>query len=100
MSQIAFVKYRRSSLFVKPASCDTLFNRTSIKRLTPALLRRVKNVSADFLVKPIVKIFIRPLPSASYYPQARQPHKQCVPLVGGRRRPGTLRGNGTYRILA
>src|SRR5687767_1345427 len=60
MPQIAFVKYFRSSFFVKPASCETLLRRTSTSRFTPALSKCVKKVSADFLVKPIVKIFIRP----------------------------------------
>ena len=37
--------------------------------LDPAFPSRVKNTSADFLVNPIVKIFTRPRPSLSYYPQ-------------------------------
>lgn len=48
--------------FVKPASCETFFSGTSISRLTPASLSRVKNLSADFFVKPIVKTFIQAAP--------------------------------------
>src|ERR1700733_173145 len=59
MPQIALAKYRRSSFFEKPASCESFFNRTSTRRFTPAFFSNVKNVSADFLVKPIVKIFTR-----------------------------------------
>src|SRR5947207_8000585 len=51
-------KNRRSSLLVKPASCETLLSRTSINRLTPDSRNRVKNSSAVFLVKPMVKSWI------------------------------------------
>src|SRR5580704_7758140 len=40
MPQTAFVKYLRSSFLVNPASCETLFRRTSTNRLTPALFSR------------------------------------------------------------
>ena len=46
MLQIASVKYRRSSFFVKPASCETLFSRTSTSRFTPEFFSVVKKVSA------------------------------------------------------
>src|SRR5262245_41980214 len=65
MWQMALVKNLRSSFFVKPASWETLLRRTSTSRRTPAVCSFVKNVSADFLVKPMVNIFIRrhPLPA-------------------------------------
>lgn len=67
--QMAFAKYLRSSLFVNPASCETLFRRTSTNRFTSAFFSRVRNVSADFFVKPMVKIFI-PRPCGK-----REPHQ-------------------------
>src|ERR1700682_3261 len=58
MPQMAFKKYRRSSFLAKPASCDTLFNRTSTIRRIAGPLRRAKNSSADFFVNPMVNSFI------------------------------------------
>ena len=52
------VKYFRSSRLAKAANCETLFRRTSTKRPIPASFNLVKKISADFLVKPIVKSFI------------------------------------------
>src|SRR5665213_955822 len=60
MPQMDLAKYLRSSLLVNPASCETLLSRTSTSLFTPVSLSRVKNVSADFFVKPMVKIFISP----------------------------------------
>ena len=57
-SGIAFRKYFKSSRLLKPASCDTLFNRTSTTRLTPDFLSRVKKSSAFLWVKPMVQILI------------------------------------------
>src|SRR3974390_2378879 len=60
MPQMALTKYLRSSRFAKPASCETLFSRTSTSFFTPAFDNRSKNRSADVLVKPIVNSFIDP----------------------------------------
>lgn len=54
---ISLRKYRRSSRFENPASWETLFKRTSIRRFTSACLSDLKNSSADFFVKPIVNNF-------------------------------------------
>jgi hypothetical protein len=43
-----------------PANWETLLRRTSTRHFTPALAILVKKVSADFFVKPMVKIFIYP----------------------------------------
>src|SRR6266478_1146994 len=83
--QIAFVKYRRSSFFVNPASWETLLSRTSTSRWTLALFSRVKKVSADFLVNPIVKILMRLRLSWRWTPH-RSGRRQFVPPVGGRHR--------------
>ena len=60
MPAIARKKYFRSSFLEKPASCETLFSRMSITRWTPAAWSFVKNSSAVFFVKPMVKILIAP----------------------------------------
>src|SRR5258706_15192172 len=100
MLQIAFVKKRRSSFLVKPASCETLLRRTSISRLTPAFFNQVKKVSADFFVNPIVKSFIQPDSLLLNYQGAQQSHKQCAPLVCGRHPLTTVRGSEPNPALA
>ncbi len=58
--QISRRKYCKSARFEKPANWDTLFRRTSTTRFTPATRIAEKNFSADFFVKPMVKILTRP----------------------------------------
>src|SRR4051812_39155355 len=50
-------KNSRSSRFENPANCETLFRRTSMSRTRPGRRSLTKNSRADFLVKPMVKIF-------------------------------------------
>src|SRR5438876_1190531 len=50
-------KNSRSSRFENPANCETLFRRTSMSRTRPGRRSLPKNSRADFLVKPMVKIF-------------------------------------------
>src|SRR5713101_2336442 len=57
---MALAKKRRSSFFVKPASWETLLRRTSMSLRISGFLNRAKNSSADFLVNPMVNIFIGP----------------------------------------
>src|SRR5471030_1484681 len=95
--QMVFVKYLRSSRLVNPASCETLFKRTSTRRRTPAFWSRVKNVSADFLVKPIVKIFIR-RPSAARPVRLPRSCKRCAIPKFCMRRISHPRESGTGRF--
>ena len=85
--------------FAKPASCETLLSRTSTKRLTPESFSFGKKVSADFLVKPIVKSFIRPNPSLSPF-RAQELHRQFVRPARGKHSPTILRGNETCHVRA
>ena len=51
MLQIVFVKNRRSSFLVKPASCEMLFNRISIKRLDACVFQSSKENLGGLLRK-------------------------------------------------
>src|SRR5260370_41461980 len=98
MAEMGIVEYRRSGLLVNPGSCETLFKRTSTRRRTPAFWSRVKNVSADFLVNPMVKIFIG-RPSGAVRPvRLRKSCKRCA-IPGSCTRPiAHLRESGTNHV--
>src|SRR6266576_6462212 len=100
MPQMAFVKYRRSSFFAKPASCETLFKRTSTTRFTPASFSSVKNFSADFFVKPMVKLFILRRSRLWDLPAfgSRRARMQSDPPVAGRHLLSPLLRIETYPV--
>src|SRR5262249_41918015 len=75
--QMVFAKNLRSSFLAKPASCETLFSRTSMIFLTFAFDRREKKFSAVVLVKPMVKSFI---PQLQWRCEAKD-HRAFRPLA-------------------